>query len=262
MRIRIVTALAIALVLTTTVTAFAQTSGQAKVRAVHASPDAPAVDILVDGNEAFSNAPFTGITDYASLDAGTYNVQVVPAGASEPVVIDADLDLEAGMAYSVVAAGELSNIEPVVLPNDSGAPAQGKAHVRFAHFSPDAPAVDIAVQGGPTLFSDISFKESTNYTPVDAGSYDLEARIAGSDTVALSVPGISLSEGAVYTIYAMGLASGQPSLQAVVSEDATMERPAALPSAGEGVTSSASLVIAAIGALMVTAALAMRRRTA
>ena len=60
----------------------------ARVRVVHASPDAPAVDIWVDGSIAFSNAPFKGITDYASLAAGTYNVQVSPTGATEPIVID------------------------------------------------------------------------------------------------------------------------------------------------------------------------------
>jgi hypothetical protein len=128
---------------------------QARVRVVHASPDAPAVDVWVNGAVAFSNAPFQGITDYAALDAGSYNVQVSPTGATEPIVIDADLDLAAGTDYTVVAVGLLADIEPLVLMDNNAAPAAGMAHVRFVHASPDAPAVDIAVTDGPILFSDI-----------------------------------------------------------------------------------------------------------
>ena len=86
------------------VSAFAQ-DNQARVRVVHASPDAPAVDVWVDGSVAFNNAPFQGITDDAGLDAGTYNVQVTPTGATEPVVLDADLGLTAGTDSTVVAVG-------------------------------------------------------------------------------------------------------------------------------------------------------------
>ncbi|MFN2224905.1 MAG: DUF4397 domain-containing protein, partial [Anaerolineae bacterium] len=143
-------------------------SDMARVRVVHASPDAPAVDVWVDGSVAFSNAPFKGITDYAELSPAAYQVQVTPTGATEPVVIDANLDLAAGTDYTVVAVGLLDNIEPLVLVDNNSAPAAGKAHVRFVHASPDAPAVDIAVaNGGPVLFSNVPFKGVGDYLPVD-----------------------------------------------------------------------------------------------
>jgi hypothetical protein len=208
-----------------------------RVRAVHASPDAPAVDIWVDGSIAFENAPFTGITPYAELTQGMHNFQVVPTGATEPVVIEADLDLQNNTDYSILAVNTLDAIEPLVLVDNNALPEEGKAHVRFVHASPDAPAVDIAVaDGGPVLFGNISFKGVGDYLPVDAGTYDLEARLAGTETVALSVPGVTLEEGTVYTVYAMGFAGGgEPALQAVVSVDAEREGsggPTMLPATG------------------------------
>lgn len=196
--------------------------GKARVRVVHASPDAPAVDVWVnDSIKAFTNAPFKGITAYAALDPATYNVKVVPAGATTPVVIEADLTLEANKDYTVVAVNTLANIEPIVLVDNNSTPAAGKAHVRFVHASPDAPAVDIAVaNGGPVLFSNVAFKEVGDYLPVDAGTYDLEVRLAGTSTVALSVPGLRLNDRTVYTVFAMGLAGGSPALTAVPSVDA------------------------------------------
>ena len=234
--------------------------GKARVRVVHASPDAPAVDVWVNDAVAFSNAPFKGITPYAALDPASYAVKVVPTGATEPVVIDATLDLAANTDYTVVAVGLLANIEPLVLVDNNSAPAAGKAHVRFVHASPDAPAVDIAVAGGPVLFSNVPFKGVGNYLPVDAGTYDLEARLAGTTTVALNVPGVSLEAGKVYTIFAMGLAGGQPALTAVPSIDASY--PATLPTTGGSLVNSGLLALLAGGVLLVAGGLFLRRRTA
>jgi LPXTG-motif cell wall-anchored protein len=237
------------LILSLALTVSAMADGhEARVRVVHASPDAPAVDVWVNGAVAFSNAPFMGITDYAKLEPGTYQVQVSPTGATEPIVIDANLDLATKTDYTVVAVGQLANIEPLVLVDNNSAPAAGKAHVRFVHASPDAPAVDIAVTGGPVLFANVPFKGTGDYLPVDAGTYDLEARLAGTDTVALSVPGVALADGTVYTIFAMGLAGGEPALTAVPSVDASYDAPmpATMPTTG-GETTNLWLM-AALGA--------------
>jgi len=179
--------------------------GGARVRVVHASPDAPAVDVWVEGTRVFEDVDFEEITDFVEVPAGTYNVQVVPAGATEPVVIEADLSLMAATDYTVIATDLLASITPVVLTASGGGPAAGNVWVRFFHGSPDAPAVDIAVTGGPVLFGNVAFQSGTDYLEVPAGTYDLEARVAGTMNVALALPGIELQDGMVYTAYATGL---------------------------------------------------------
>ena len=249
--------LVLSLVLATSALADAH---EARVRVVHASPDAPAVDVWVNGSVAFSNAPFKGITDYAKLEPGTYNVQVTPTGATEPVVIDADLALETQTDYTVVAVGKLENIEPLVLVDNNSAPAAGKAHVRFVHASPDAPAVDIAVAGGPVLFANVAFKGVGDYLPVDAGTYDLEARVAGTETVALSIPGVALENGTVYTIFAMGLLEGEPALTAVPSVDASYPVATTLPETGGETINLWLVALLGAGLALVAGALVLRSR--
>lgn len=181
-------------------------TGDPRVRVVHASPDAPAVDVLVNDAVAFAAIPFQDITAYAALPAGTYNVKVVPAGATGPVVIEADLDLMAGTDYTVIATDVLASITPVVAVDDNMAPAAGNAKVRFFHGSPDAPAVDIALTDGPVLFGNVSFGDfAASPLEVPAGTYDLEVRVAGTDTVVLTLPGLALAADTVYTAYATGL---------------------------------------------------------
>ena len=91
---------------------------KAKLRVIHASPDAPSVDVKLNGTRAITELAFNESTDYAMIDAGEYNVKVVPAGLDDPVVIDADLDLMA-MDYTVVASDVLSSITPIVLVDDN-----------------------------------------------------------------------------------------------------------------------------------------------
>ncbi len=241
-------------------TALAQ-APNARVRVVHASPDAPAVDILVNDGVVFSNVAFKQATSYASVPAATYNVKVAPAGATTPVVIEADLTLtaEAG-GYTVVAVGKLANIEPVVLVDSATTPMAGTAHVRFVHASPDAPAVDIKVKDGPVLFSDVAFKESGDYVSVAAGTYDLEVRLPGTNDLVLSVPGVALADQTVYTVFAMGLAGGTPSLMAVPVVDAAAAAAAPAPLLPESGAESGLYAIAgiALGLALILGSLALR----
>jgi hypothetical protein len=230
---------------------------QARVRVVHASPMRP-VDVWVNGTHV-QNAPFKGIT-YAELAGGDYDVQVVPAGATTPVVIKGTLGFGAGKDYTVIALGKLANIAPLVLEDNNALPEVGKSHVRFLHASPDAPAVDIAVKNGPVLFKNVAFKGVGEYLPVAAGTYDLEVRLAGTSTVALSVPGVKLDNQTVYTIFAMGLATGQPSLTAVPSVEACgAPKPMTLPVSG-GVEGSLAAVIVGVGALLIVGGIGLRGR--
>jgi hypothetical protein len=173
--------------------------------AVHASPDAPGVDLYVDNAKAGSDLAFPNNTPYLSVDAGTRDVAVKVAGSSV-TVLSANLVLNSNTNYSVFAVDSVANLGALVLIDDLTAPAMGKAHVRFVHLSPNAPAVDIAVTGGPVLIANKSFQEYTAFTPFDAGTYDLEVRLAGTSTVALSLPGITLVDGKIYTVFAKGFA--------------------------------------------------------
>ena len=185
----------------------APASTSARVMAVHASPDAPAVDLVVDGVVASAGLAFPSNTSYLSVPAGTRNVKVNVAGTTT-TVIDANLPVSAGANYSVFANGPVSSIGALVVADDLTPPAAGKAHVRFVHLSPDAPAVDVAVTGGPVLFGNRAFQEYTAFTPVNAGTYDLEVRPAGTTTVALAIPGVTLQAGKIYTVFAKGFLGG------------------------------------------------------
>ena len=196
---------------------------ESPVRIGHCVPDAPDVDVHVDGEIAFEKVAFSDVTDYAPLPAGSHEVKITAHGETDPV-IEATLDLDDNTSYTALATGMLSedDIEATVMVDAPGKVPDRMCHARVVHASPDAPAVDVRVaDGGPTLFENVSFREASEYAPVDADTYDLEVCPTGSDDVAHSLPNTTLDGGSAITAIAVGQA-GDGSLSAVITEDATM----------------------------------------
>jgi hypothetical protein len=183
------------------------TFGSANAMVIHTSPDAPGVDLLVDDAIAGTNLQFPNNTGYVGLTAGMRNIKVNVTGTAT-TVIEADLDLEKDKNYSIFAVDEVANLGALVIEDNLAAPMSGNAHVRFIHLSPNAPAVDITTTTGAIVFGDKSFKEYTDFTPLAAGSYDLQVRLQGTSTVVLELPGIALEDGKIYTVFAKGFVDG------------------------------------------------------
>lgn len=182
-------------------------AANANVKVVHASPDAPGVDLLVDDNVAGANLTYPNNTGYLEVEEGTRNIKVNVTGTST-TVIQADLPILGNKNYSVFAVDAVANLTPIVIEDDLTSPAAGSSHVRFIHLSPDAPAVDITLTDGTVVFGNYEFKDYSEFTPLPSASYDLQVRLAGTSTVVLELPGISVMDGNIYTVFAKGFVGG------------------------------------------------------
>ena len=199
--------------------------GTAKVRVLHASPDAPAVDVYVNGEAALTEVPFGVISDYLEVPGGDYEIAVVAAGADladGAVIGPVTLTFAPDTATTVAATNALASIEAQVL-QDAPAPTADGAQVRVVHFSADAPAVDIAPVGGEALISGLAYPTDSGYADLPAGAYDLEVRAAGTTEAAFTIPTLTLEAGNSYSAFAIGsLADGTftvlPALDASVAD--------------------------------------------
>lgn len=237
--------------------AFAQNS--AKVRVLHASPDAPAVDVYINGDRTLTNVPFFTASDYLDLPAGTYRVQVTPTGSpAGDAVIDANATIEAGKAYTIAATGAVAAIQPTIIVDDLSAPASGQAKVRVYHFSPDAPAVDVKLADGSKLISSLAFPNASDYLAVPAGSYDIQVTPAGGSDVVINLPGTSLAAGKIYSVFATDVVANiAPQLAVNDPVAAPSAAPSSLPNTAAGdevpfaLFLTLALVMLAAGALLI-----------
>ncbi len=102
-------------------------------------------------------------------------------------------------------------------PRDAKMPQ--KAKVRFIHFSPNAPAVDITLPNGTVLFKNVPYKGVTDYIEIAPGTYTLQVRPTGTERVVLTIPNFVIRPNEEKSIYAIGLVNGTPGLEAVVLND-------------------------------------------
>lgn len=187
---------------------------EARVLVTHASPDAPGVDLLVDNQKVNATAlTFPNNIGYLTIAAGTRNIKVNAAGTST-TVINADITFMKDKSYSLFAFNPLASISAILVADDLTTPAAGKAHIRFFHLSPGAPAVTVGVLSGETftpVFSNRAFETQASatanqaFTPVAAGTYTFDVRVAGTNTSVLTVPGVTLQAGKIYTVFARGI---------------------------------------------------------
>ena len=180
---------------------------QARVMVVQASPDAPAVDLRVDGAVVATALAYPNNSGYLTVTSGTRNLKMNATGTSNTLV-EANLALAGGANYTVFACDSVSQISTLLLTDNLASPPSGFAHVRFIHLSPNAPPIDIAVQGGPVLIANKAFKEFTDFTAVPATTYNLEARLAGTGTVVLTLDNVVVQAGKIYTVFAKGFVGG------------------------------------------------------
>ena len=194
----------------------------ANLRVVHNSPGAPAVDVVVDLNDTMVDEDLEIVTGLAygesagylspAVAAFSYNVGVRASPDGVDDVLNFDADLMAGMGYTVIANDVFpGSITQWVLVDDYR-PVVTEAKVRLAHGSPSAGIVDIYVfssadnllpedVAGPALES-VAFGTATGFLSLAPGDYDIYVTGENSIVPAISVTGLTVNAGGVYTAIA------------------------------------------------------------
>ena len=207
----------------------AVTSG-ARIKLIHAAPDAPGVNLLVGGQKisgftpsgATTTSPGTPVpinygttfpgatgTGYAVVPAGQSTVTLsAPASTtagSATVVSEQSLMLDDGKYYSLLLAGTGPKPEVIVLTDDlSQTLDPTKYYVRFINLA-IGQNYDLGLTGGATLLSNLAYKGISAFIPVNAAvNPAFSIRLPGSTADVVGVTFSSNITGRVLTIVARG----------------------------------------------------------
>jgi hypothetical protein len=215
-------------------TAVAAAGTTARLRIVHGSPDAPAVDILVNGNPVLRNVPYFTVGTYIDLPEGTYDIQVVAAGSTGPALIAAKgVQLKAGESSTFVAGGRAATLQPIAISDAFNTPDPSKAYLRAYHLIPNAPTVNLRVANGPTLVNNLAFGRASEFVALDPGTYDLEIVDPATNLVLLRIQGAQVAAGRIFEFFVNGLVGGVPaagvSIQSLPFDRMGSPMPASLP---------------------------------
>lgn len=172
----------------------------------HGSPQTDPMTITVD-NRVYNSNPFGygNYFEYGNFYTGQRSFSFRNPGASSSL-LDTVVNLKASEAYSFFIAEHEDLFEPIIVKDELKNPGQGKALLRLAHLSPDAPEVHLRVgaEVEPVL-KDQAFGEVSEYKAIDAGRFALRILDAATGEEELvSANEISILAGRIYTLVLRG----------------------------------------------------------
>jgi hypothetical protein len=159
------------------------------LRVFHASPDAPKVNVWLDGEIALKAVDYQQSSGKLMVPAGVHTVQIeaiLPDGNTVTVLEETSLELMADTEYNVVATGkaallgqgEATSFGPAT--SSRGLMMEGGARVQAVHAAPDAPTVDVFITAldtdlmGVTPFADdLVYTAASAAVEVPAGDYQI-----------------------------------------------------------------------------------------
>src|SRR5215204_5543579 len=176
----------------------------ATLRVVHASPGAPEVDVLLDGQTLLQGVPYGTASNYSTMTPEEHRIQIVPTGqTADAAVVDETIDAAPGQAYLVAVFGLLNDIQGAVYDVDLSEIEPGNARVRLINFSPDAGEIDLLETGGDEWFGDVDLGGAADYQDIAPGTYSADVR-GDDDQVLSTVADLTFEETRVYDVVVFG----------------------------------------------------------
>ncbi len=201
----------------------------ANVRVVHASPDAPTVDIIVNGTpvDAKLDIDYQDATAWLAIAPDTYDIAVeANLPGDDANVLSLSTTLVSDQTYTVFAIGSVADdtLEALVVENTLTAVTNGNIRAQVVHAAPNAPDVDVYVTAPNVELSSeqplatLSYKAFTGQVEVPAGDYQIRITPAGSTTVVFDSGTLSLVAGSDLLISAtQNVATGSSPVSLVVA---------------------------------------------
>lgn len=198
--------------------------GAATVNVAHFAPfadtiDGTSVDIAINGETALTDVKFKDFTAApVELDAGTYTIDVIPSGATEPA-ISQDFTLEDGNNYFVYAVGNgtTQDLELRALLDNVEAPDAGNLNLRVVHAAPfamDLAATEVSIRtaGGDVVNNlvGVPYNVDSGFFQVPEGTYDLKVASNDGSVNYIDPLPAPLPADADVTVFAVGDGINQP----------------------------------------------------
>jgi Domain of unknown function (DUF4397) len=189
-------------------------SENGNLRFLQGSPDAPQVNLLVDGKSVATNIGYINATGYVSVKSGSRHVQVVPVSGASPV-LDANVTINASGNQTLIISGPVASIHNVLLTDGGTTATTGDAHVRVVNASSSMGTADVyivpsgtSIAGIPPTVANLAFNSDTGYQLVPVGAYEVFMTAPQTKNAFLSTGPINLAASANQTVVGLDDPSG------------------------------------------------------
>ena len=195
------------------------------LQVLHASADAPAVNVYVDGNLVLEDVDYKDGSAQLGLPvrAEPYSIRVdgILPGGDVTVIGPADINFEADTVYTIAAINSVADIEPAIISQPDVPVTAGSARLFVLHATPGAAPdfslpVDVYVDAysepnapiGTSAPLTFDFRGTLGPIEVAAGDYQVRVTLEGTETVVYDSGLLTLVGGDDLTLAAVPNVSG------------------------------------------------------
>lgn len=183
----------------------------AHIRIINASPAYATYNVYIDGTKVNNSGalPFGGTVSFMRYETGTHEIKFTSA-SNTTTLLSKSLSTENARVYSVYLVNTGDKLETLIINDEATQTSTTQAFVKFVNVSPDAPALDLYVKDGASLFKGITYKNGSAYALIDAKTQTLEIKDAATGTVKATLTDTEFTAGRYYTIIAKGMLNPGP----------------------------------------------------
>jgi hypothetical protein len=203
-------------------------SAGGRLRIVHASPDTPNVDIVLDGTVARTNLSYQDFTGYQALATGTHSVQINRSGSSPTqTLITVNVPILPVTDVTLMILGRQANATTrAQLFTDNNTDPFGAARLRVIQAAPSAsPTLDLYVTNpGVDLnplnpMTTLNFGAATGFAQTAPGVTQARLTLSGTKAVQVDSGALTLGAGQVRTAVALDSPGGGPPFSMLILPD-------------------------------------------
>jgi hypothetical protein len=187
-----------------------------QLRIVMASPDAPPVDILIDGTQVATSLAYTNSTTYLPVKSGSRRIQALTVSNSTSV-FDQTVSITTSANLTLLLTGPVAKIQSLLLTDGATNTTiiTGDGKVRVVNASQTMGPADVyIVNSGTSLAgvkpasSGLTFDKATEYTLASISNYQVYMTQPGTTNVLLNTGPLALTQSQFQTVVALDTAGG------------------------------------------------------
>lgn len=178
----------------------------AQLRFVMASPDAPQVNVLVDGVVQAGDLSYGNASTYVSVTPKSHNIQAVPVSGGGAIFAQ-NISFASSSNQTLLLSGPAAGIQSVMLDDTSPTVVGGDAYVRVVNASATLGAADVyivpagsGIAGVMPVTAGLGFDQNTGYQLTVAGNYEVFMTSPGTSNARLDTGSISLTASQNQTV--------------------------------------------------------------
>jgi hypothetical protein len=187
-----------------------------QLRIVMASPDAPPVDILIDGTQVATSLAYTNSTAYLPTKSGSRHIQALTVSNSTSV-FDQSISITASANETLLLTGPVAKMQSLLLTDGAvnTTITTGDGKVRVVNASQTMGPADVFIVNAGTSLSGatptsaaLAFGKATDYALETIGDYQVFMTQPGTTNVFLNTGPLALTQSQFQTVVAVDAVGG------------------------------------------------------